>query len=106
MATSNSTPCTDLRRLQAAITSMDACAQDAFSEISAIAKLAMMAMETPDGYRHPETIVSALRAIWGKADVAQDSINYEAEEVGCGYIDPSIELRYVAQLAASKEAAQ
>lgn len=53
----------DIHRLQVAIMNMDSLAQGGFSEISAIAKLALVAMETPYGYLHPETIAQALRAI-------------------------------------------
>lgn len=97
------TPSTDIRRLQAAVYDMDCLAQGGFSEISAIAKLALAAMETPDGYRHPETIAQALRAIWGKADDIENCINCEAEEVGCNYRDPNTQRRYAAARAVREE---
>lgn len=81
------TPCTDVQRLQAAVNDMDALAQQGFSEISAIARLVLLALKSPDGYRHPELIVRALRVIWGKADDIQDCINARAEDVGCHHID-------------------
>lgn len=97
------TPCNDLRRLQTAVFDMDCLAQGGFSEISAIAKLALAALETPDGYRHPETIAHALRAIWGKADDTENHINGQAEEVGCNYRDPNADRRSAAQRSARQE---
>jgi hypothetical protein len=94
--TSAPTPSNDLHRLQAAVTDMDALAQQGFSEILAIAKLALAAMETPDGYRQPETIAQALRAICGKAAAIENDINCQAEEVGCNYRNPNTSRRYAA----------
>lgn len=98
MANLNSTPIpsTDISRLTNAIEMMDCLAQEGLSEISAIAKLTLMALETPDGYRHPENIAHALRAIWGKADQIENCINSEAEQVGHNWRDTSTERRYAA----------
>lgn len=90
--------------LQSAIYDMDSLSQNGFSEISSIAKHALAMLETPDGYRHPETIANALRAIWGKADDIESCIRCRAEEVGCCYQDPKAERRYAAHRAALKEA--
>lgn len=90
----------DVKLLQGAVHFMDALAQEGFSEISAIAKLALAALETPDGYRDTETIARALRAIWYKADDIENCINHQAEEVGCNYRDPNAERRYAAHRAA------
>lgn len=97
-------PCNDLRRLQAAVYDMDCLANGGFSEITAIARLALLALETPDGYRHPEIIAQALNAILGKAENIESCINYEAEEVGCNYQDPNTERRYAAERAAREKA--
>lgn len=94
---------TDPRLLQAAITDMDSFSQSGFSEISAIAKLALAALETPDGYRFHENIALALRAIWGKADDIENCINCRAEEAGCNYSDPGRERRYAAEREAINE---
>lgn len=90
-------------QLQAAITDIDSMSQCGFSEISAIAKLALATLETPDGYRFHENIALALRAIWGKADDIENCINYRAEQVGCNYSDPARERRYAAAREAHKE---
>lgn len=100
------TPSNDLRRLQAAVTDMDCLAHGGFSEISAIATLALAALETPAGYRHPETIAQALIAIRGKADDIDNCIGHQAEEVGCNYHDPNTARRRDAARAASKETCQ
>lgn len=107
MAETNSTPSksNDIKRLHAAVYDMDCLAQGGFSEIAAIAKLAMSALETPDGYLQPENIANALRTIWGKAYDIENCINCAAEEVGCNYIDPSIKLRYAASRAAREQSA-
>lgn len=108
MADANSTPSksNDIKRLHAAVYDMDCLAQGGFSEIAAIAKLAMVALETQDGYLHPENIANALRTIWGKAYDIENCINDTAEEVGCNYVDPHTKLRHEAQLAARAHAAQ
>lgn len=85
-ATTESTT-SEVQKLRNAIELMDSLSQSGFSEIAAIAKLALKSLETPDGYRHLDNIVHALKAIWGKADDIQNCINGEAEEVGCNYID-------------------
>jgi hypothetical protein len=55
--------CNDIERLHGAIGSMDALSQEGFSEISAIAKIALVALEHPEGYRHPENVAQVLRTI-------------------------------------------
>lgn len=77
----------DIKKLRSTVESMDCLAQDGFSEISNIAKLALAQLETPDGYRHPEMIARTLRSIWSKADDIENCINSEAEQVGCNYVD-------------------
>lgn len=92
--------CNDIEKLRAAVTDMDCLSQGGFSEIAAIAKLALASLEHPDGYLHSENIAHALRAIWVKADEVENCINYNAEEVGCNYRDPSTARRYAARAAA------
>ena len=74
-------------KLRAAIIDMDALSQSGFSEISAVARLALLSFENPESYQHPELVIQALRSIWGKADDIENCINGRAEEVGCNYID-------------------
>ena len=89
----------DIKTLRDTVEFMDSLAQDGFSEISAIAKLALAQLEHPDGYLHPEIIAQALRAIWGKADNIANCINSEAEQVGCNYVDPALTRRQAARAA-------
>lgn len=96
-------PCHDTTRLQTAVFDIDCLQQTAFSEISAIASLALAALKTPDGYKHFETIAKALLAIRGKADETQDLIITVAEEVGCDSKDTGTERRLAAYAAAAKE---
>src|ERR1700730_3630776 len=89
----------DVKDLRNSIELMDSLSSTGLSEISAIARLALIALESPMGYQHPEIIANALRAIWGKADDIQNCINAEAESVGCNYRDELIERRYAAYRA-------
>lgn len=104
--TNESEKVTDPRQLHAAITDIDCLSQGGFSEISAIAKLTLAALETPDGYHFSENVALALRAIWGKADDIENCINCRAEEVGCNYQDPARERRFAAHREASEERAE
>jgi len=87
-------------QLRNAVEFMDSLSQNGFSEISAIAKLALAWLETPDGHRHLDVIAHALSTIWGKADDIQNCINSQAEEVGCHYVDDAERRRWDAQRAA------
>lgn len=84
---------------------MDCLSQEGFTDIIAVAKLALAYMETPDGHHHWENIAYALRTIWGKAEDIQNCINGEAESVGCNYTDESSRRRWDAynQACASDE---
>lgn len=92
----------DVQKLRDTVEFMDSLAQGGFSEISAIAKLALAQLEHPDGYRHPENIALALSAICGKADDIMNCINSEAEQVGCNYVDDALSRRQAARAAFSQ----
>jgi len=87
----------DVKTLRNTVQTMDSLSQDGFSEISAIARLALAMLEQPDGYRHPELIAMALRNIWAKSDLIADCIGCEAEAVGCNYVDEALQRRYAAR---------
>ena len=57
----------------------------------------------PDGHKFHENIALALQAIWGRANDAENCINYRAEQVGCNWRDPASERRYAAAREAHKE---
>ena len=91
------TTATEVDELRAAIDLMDNLSQDGLSEITAIAKLALLGLESPESYRHLDNIAHALKAIWSKANDTQDSINGEAERVGCNHVDKAERRRWDAQ---------
>ncbi|WP_374625080.1 hypothetical protein [Pandoraea sp.] len=71
-----------------------------FEEIRAIAKLALMALETPAGQDSVETLARAFEAIWGISESVEDAISSNAEGVGCTYVDSRFERRSKAMLEA------
>ncbi|VVE01515.1 hypothetical protein [Pandoraea terrigena] len=82
-----------IEQLRTTIIDNDALAQDGFEEIRAIAKLALMALETPAGQNSPETLARAFEAIWGISERVEGAISSNAEEVGCNYVDSRFESR-------------
>lgn len=101
--TTDTTESNNTNDLRFAIQNMDCIAQKGLSEISAIAELALMALETTNPYRNPEIIAQALSAILTRSGDIENGINCEAESVGCNYTDSSSELRHAAKRAASEE---
>lgn len=89
--------------LRDVVTSMDSLSQGGFSEIAAIASLALMALETPDGWRSVDDIATILEAIRSKAKEVEHLINAEAEQVGCNYKNESEQRRWNARLATAEE---
>lgn len=96
------TPTTN--QLREAITEIDSMSQGAFSEIAALAKLALASLETPAAYDDPEGMVYVLSAIREKAKATENLINCAAEDVGCNYKDEAMYRRWAAQSKASKTA--
>lgn len=103
--TPKTTTAAEVEELRAAIDLMDNLSQEGLSEITAIAKLALLSLESPDSYRHLDNIAHALKAIWSKANDTQDSINGEAERVGCNHVDKAERRRWDAQRIALSLAA-
>ena len=80
--------CNSVNQLQGTITDMDALAQGAFSEIAAIARLAIKSIDTGLSHeRHTDDIKQALHAIWCKADTIKEYTGSEAEGVGCSSLE-------------------
>ena len=75
------------QKLRDAVETIDSFSQHGFEEISAIATLALIALETPAGHRNIESIARALMAIKSKAQDIQNIINCEAGNVCCASID-------------------
>jgi hypothetical protein len=103
MTTQASTQSDNIEDLRSAINTMDCIAQKGLSEISAIAELALTALESTKAYCNPEIIAQALSAILTRSGDIENAINCEAEAVGLNYKDLKAELRYAAKRAASEE---
>lgn len=84
-------------RLRSSIKEIGALADDGFSEIEAIALLALSALEAPATYNNLETIALALRNIASTAQRVWNCVGAEAEHIGCGYVDDAQQRRYAAR---------
>lgn len=84
-------------KLQHTIRGMDGMAQDALSEIAAIAKLLLASLENPVVCYDSNTIARALGAIRSKALDAENCITAYAEEMGCNYVDEAFMRRIAAR---------
>ena len=78
---------TDLRDLYGTIHDMDAMAQEGLSEIIAIAKLALAAMESPTNHPDMSSLARIFSGIWMKSEHLQSRIAGEARDVGCASED-------------------
>lgn len=78
-------PAADAQRLRNTVKTMDAMAQEGFGGIEALARVALMALETPDAHRFPELIAGVLSTIAGIAQTTKDAAISCAEDVGCGW---------------------
>lgn len=88
--------------LRDAICVIDGLAQEGFSQIAAIASLALLSMEVPDAFHLRTDLAYALSAIRGKAQEIEDCIHSEAERVGCNYVDEHHGRRLKAQVEESR----
>jgi len=79
--------------LQDTIQTIDGLAHEGFSGIAAVARLALLSLETPEGQSNSECLASAFRMILEKADTIQNCINSEAERAGAAFIDESARKR-------------
>jgi phosphopantothenoylcysteine synthetase/decarboxylase len=78
---------------------IDNRSQDAFNAISAICGLALVALESPEGYRSITDLATSLVAIKDKADETRDRITEDAAQVGCNWVDEAEERRSKAYFA-------
>lgn len=88
--------------LESTIIDMDAVTQGALKEIESVAKMALQWMESPDGVKHLEVVAHALRAIWSRAEQANEVIGHLATEVGCAWVDEESKRRYDAYVIAQQ----
>jgi len=98
------TPNEDLKALRGALNTIDGLSQDGLSQIATMARLALVALEHPQGHQIPELMFHTLRAIWGKAEDLENCINVEAERVGCNFVDESLRRIYAAHSRAKEGA--
>jgi nucleoside-diphosphate-sugar epimerase len=75
----------DALRLRGTIKDMDALSQEGFSRVEALARVALLALETPDAYRFPGLIAGVLETIAGIAQTTKDAASSSAADVGCGW---------------------
>ena len=95
----------EIKNLKSTITDMDCLAQDGFSRIRAIARLALSAMKTEDVIRLSEDFAKAFETICIIAHSAEECVNGEAEDVGCNFTSSLENLRYAARAAATERRA-
>lgn len=86
----------DAQRLRNTIKSMDAMSQEGFGRIEALAKVALMALETPDAYRFEEMFAQVLETIASIAQTTMDASNLSAEGVGCDWTQHAADRRMAA----------
>ncbi|SFI96281.1 hypothetical protein [Nitrosomonas sp. Nm34] len=98
------TPIPEAQDLRDAVQLIDCISQSVLPQIVSIAKLAFSYLEIPENRKDIDNVLSALQAIWEKAEELECSINNEAEEVGCNYVDKAWRRRLEAESAYRMEA--
>jgi hypothetical protein len=88
--------CTDILKLHGQIEFMDSLSQAQCGEIEAIASTTLIAMRSAEFWRHPERVEGVMLAILGRAQDLMNSLNAEAEAVGCNFIDGNERMRHAA----------
>lgn len=84
--------------LRITIEDIDNFSQTGFSRIAAVAQMALLAMESPKGASLDE-IAEVLQLIKYTAEDMENTINGEAESVGCNYVDKAQRRRWDATQA-------
>ena len=97
----------NVEALRHTVTDMDCLAHGGFSEIAAIARLALRLLETPRGHSGGgyDDIAKALEVIENRAVDADNAVNSLAEHVGCHYVDTAMGSRMDARHAATQASA-
>lgn len=78
---------TDLLKLQSTLADVSALSRAAFTQIDALAGMALKLMETESAYQWPEAIAQVLEVIRNKSVETNDLVDYQAGEVGCSSPD-------------------
>ena len=79
---------------------MAGVAIEALEEVAALAKLALISMESPSAHCSPETIAAALNAISRASDEAIGLLVSETATIGCSYQNSAADRRRNAIAAA------
>jgi len=96
----------DIYKLQNCVEVMDSLSQEGFSEISAIATLALLAMESREINNNQSNILAhAFQLIRLRANDVRDLITSEAEQYGCNSTREIFGKIIAAQSAESREGA-
>ena len=97
-----------IKALSTAVNNIDSLSQEGFGQISAIARLAILSFETPEGHypHHSETLAVALSAVRRIADDIENLINSVAEEVGANHIDEKCSSRRKAHYEGAEQYTQ
>lgn len=98
-------PSPSVKTLITTITNIDGLSQDGFSKITAIAHLALVSLEAPQGNGTFEDIAHALEAICGIGSETKECINSEAEGVGANFVNEGNRCRRAANEAYRAERA-
>ncbi len=86
-----------VRDLEDAVTSIHGLAMEGLSQIEAVARVSLLAMQTPEAYRFPENIAMTLEVIWSIAQNIQGCVGSTAEDVGCAERDTAHDRRLAAR---------
>lgn len=87
-----------INELRSTVNEVDLVAQTSLGQISAIAKLALIALEAPDPHNHTiEHVAKALELIYDRAGFWMDDITAQAEALGCNHIDEHARRRMAAR---------
>jgi len=84
-------------KLRKAVESLDEWSQMGCGKISVLARLALDWIDKNHLHGNFDTIETVLNMIWYQSDDMSNTINVEAEEVGCNFRDPDQERRSIAR---------
>lgn len=90
--------------LEGTVVDMQNLADEALSQVDGVAHLALMAMETPDAYRFPESFAAAWRAVRFVSQINRSCLDGQAEAAGCEIRETAADRRMAARLAAKNYA--
>lgn len=92
-----------IKDLKANIKNMDALSRTSLAKVKGIAKMALVALESPAGCMALDSLGFALQTIVDEADVCLDSIAHEARAAGAEYPDEAAQRRFDAMWAVRRK---